>query len=211
MNTVASHPWITQSTFRGTIVDLVALEPAQHRDQLIVAGADPDIWRNLRFLPGDTPAGMDAYIAELMRRKDALEEVPFSIVHRASQAVIGVTRFIDIRQAHRSVEFGTWITPQHHGNGSNADCKLLMLSYAFETLGCVRVQIKTDANNTQSQRSLVALGATLEAHLRNHLMTPSGRIRDSLMYSIIDSEWPAVKANLVQRITKHQTKHGSAT
>ena len=211
MSTVASHPWITQSTFRGTIVDLVALEPAQHRDQLIVAGADPEIWRNLRFLPGDTPAGMDTYIAELMRRKDAHEEVPFSIVHRASQTVIGVTRFIDIRQAHRSVEFGTWITPQHHGDGSNADCKLLMLSYAFETLGCVRVQIKTDANNTQSQRSLVALRATLEAHLRNHLMTPSGRIRDSLMYSIIDSEWPAVKANLVQRITKHQTKHGSTT
>lgn len=211
MSTSTSHPWITQSTFRGTIVDLVALHPDQHRDQLIVAGADPSIWRNLRFLPGDTPAGMDAYIAELMRRRDALEEVPFSIVHRASQAVIGVTRFIDIRQAHRSVEFGTWITPQHHGDGSNADCKLLMLSYAFETLGCVRVQIKTDANNTQSQRSLVALGATLEAHLRNHLLTPSGRIRDSLIYSIIDSEWPTVKANLIQRIAKHQTKHGSAT
>jgi RimJ/RimL family protein N-acetyltransferase len=211
MSTPTSHPWISQSCFSGTIVDLVALDPSQHRDQLIVAGSDPSIWSNLRFLPGDTPAGMDAYVAELIHRRDTHQEVPLCIVHRAHQAVIGVTRFIDIRQAHRSVEFGTWITPHHHGDGSNADCKFLMLQYAFETLGCIRVQIKTDANNMQSQRSLVALGATFEAHLRNHLMTPSGRIRDSLIYSIIDSEWPTVKANLTQRIAKHQTKHRPTT
>jgi RimJ/RimL family protein N-acetyltransferase len=205
------HPWIPQTTFLGTIVDLVALDPVAHRDGLVAAGADSRIWTHLRFLPGDTPAGMDAYIHTLITRRDTLQEVPFTIIHRATQHIIGVTRFIDIRPAHRSVEFGTWITPQHHGDGSNADAKYLMLAYAFETLQCIRVQIKTDARNPESQRSLEALGATREALLRNHLVTPQGRIRDSLIYSIIDSEWPAVRDRLRQRLAKHQSANQNRT
>lgn len=197
--------WIQQAAFHGTIIDLVALDPVAHRDGLVVAGSDSRIWTHLRFLPGDTPAGMDGYIAELIARRDAGEEVPYTIMHRVTQRPIGVTRFIDIRPAHRSVEFGTWITPQHHGDGSNAESKLLMLTYAFETLQCIRVQIKTDARNPESQRSLEALGATREALLRNHLITPQGRIRDSLVYSIIDSEWPAVKTRLHTRLAKHRS------
>ena len=199
------HPWIPQTTFTGSIVDLVALDPVAHRDGLITAGADSRIWTHLRFLAGDTPAGMDAYIHELITRRDAHQEVPYTIIHRATQRIIGVTRFIDIRPAHRSVEFGTWITPLNHGDGSNADAKFLMLAYAFDTLQCIRVQIKTDARNPESQRSLEALGATREALLRNHLITPQGRIRDSLVYSIIDSEWPAVRDRLLQRLAKHQS------
>jgi RimJ/RimL family protein N-acetyltransferase len=145
---------------------------------------------------------MDAHIAELIRRRDALEEMPYVMIHRATNTIVGVTRFIDIRQSHRGVEFGTWIHPQSQGDGTNVETKLLMLSYAFEQLNCIRVQIKTDALNTVAQRSLVALGATFEGCLRNHLIRYDGRVRDSYVYSILDREWPIIKAQLVQRRNK---------
>lgn len=196
------HPWITATHFDGHIVRLEALDPQRHRTGLIAAGADPHIWTYLRFPPGDTPEGMDAHITELIRRRDAHEEVPYVMIRRATNTIVGVTRFIDIRQSHRGVEFGTWITPNAQGDGTNVETKLLMLSYAFEHLNCVRVQIKTDALNTAAQRSLVALGATFEGCLRNHLIRYDGRIRDSYVYSILDNEWPAIKAQLIQRRNK---------
>jgi N-acetyltransferase len=196
------HPWITATHFDGHIVRLEALNPLIHRAGLIAAGADPHIWTYLRFPPGDTPAGMDTHIAELIRRRDTHEEVPFVMIRRATNTIVGVTRFIDIRQSHRGVEFGTWINPHAQGDGTNVETKLLMLSYAFEQLSCIRVQIKTDALNTAAQRSLVALGATFEGGLRNHLIRYDGRVRDSYIYSILDSEWPIIKAQLVQRRNK---------
>lgn len=196
------HPWITTTQFDGHIVCLEALDPLRHRTGLIAAGADASIWTYLRFPPGDKPAGMDSHIAELMRRRDAHEEVPYVMIRRATNTIVGVTRFIDIRPAHRGVEFGTWITPTAQGDGTNVETKLLMLSYAFEQLTCVRVQIKTDALNTAAQRSLVALGATFEGCMRNHLIRYDGRIRDSYVYSIVDREWPDIKSQLLQRRNK---------
>lgn len=196
------HPWVTATHFDGHIVRLEALDPAHHRDGLIAAGADASIWTYLRFLPGDTPAGMDAHIAELIHRRDTFEEVPYVMIRRATNTIVGVTRFIDIRQAHRGIEFGTWIHPQAQGDGTNVETKLLMLNYAFEHLNCIRVQIKTDALNTAAQRSLIALGATFEGCLRNHLIRYDGRIRDSYIYSILDHEWSAIKAQLIQRRDK---------
>ncbi|MFZ9857768.1 MAG: GNAT family N-acetyltransferase [Roseiflexaceae bacterium] len=193
------HPWITATHFDGQIVKLESLDPTQHRDSLIAAGSDASIWTYLRFPPGDTPVGMDAHIVELLRRRDALEEVPYVMIRRATNTIVGITRFIDIRQAHRGVEFGTWIHPQAQGDGTNIETKLLMLTYAFEQLSCIRVQIKTDALNTAAQRSLVALGATFEGCLRNHLIRYDGRIRDSYIYSILNHEWPDIKAHLLQR------------
>lgn len=196
------HPWITVTEFDGQLVRLEALDPIRHRTGLIAAGADPTIWTYLRFPPGDTPVGMDAHIAELIQRRNNLEEVPFVMIRRATNTIVGVTRFIDIRPAHQGIEFGTWITPQAQGDGTNIETKLLMLSYAFEHLKCIRVQIKTDARNTAAQRSLVALGATFEGCLRNHLIRYDGRIRDSFIYSILDQEWPHIKATLIQRRNK---------
>lgn len=196
------HPWIAATNFDGHIVRLEALDPSHHRTGLIAAGADANIWTYLRFPPGDTPDGMDAHIAELIRRRDAHEEVPYVMIRRATNTIVGVTRFIDIRPSHRGVEFGTWITPSAQGDGTNIETKLLMLSYAFEQLHCIRVQIKTDALNTAAQRSLVALGATFEGCMRNHLIRYDGRIRDSFVYAILDHEWPAIKTQLIQRRQK---------
>ena len=194
--------WITQTHFVGQIVRLVALDAHAHRDGLVAAGADPQIWTYVRFPAADTPAGMDAHIAELVRRRDSGEEVPYVVIQQSSNTIVGVTRFIELRPAHKGLELGTWLNPQVHGDGSNIDIKYLMLQHAFETLGCIRVQIKTNAHNQAAQRSLVALGATYEGLFRNHYILHDGTVRDSLFYSIIDSEWPTVKAHIQQRLAR---------
>lgn len=194
--------WITASQFNGQIIRLEALDPVTHRDGLVTAGADPQIWTYVRFARADTPAGMDAHIAELVRRRDAGEEVPYVVIQQASNTIVGVTRFIELRPAHKGLELGTWLNPLVHGDGSNIEIKYLMLQYAFERLGCIRVQIKTNANNRAAQRSLDALGATYEGHFRNHYILHDGTVRDSLFYSIIDSEWPTVKAHIQQRLAR---------
>lgn len=195
--------WNPVQQFIGQQIRLDALDPLAHRTGLIGAGADSRIWDYILFTPADTPAGMDAHIAEIVQRRDAGLEVPYVIVRQHDDTIVGLTRFLDLRPAHRSLELGTWLNPQAHGDGTNVAVKLLMLTYAFETLNCIRVQIKTNANNTAAQRSLTALGATYEGCLRNHLITPNGSIRDSFFYAILDREWPAVKTRLHQRLHKH--------
>lgn len=194
--------WITQTQFTGQLIRLEALDPATHRAGLIAAGADASIWTYVRFAPAHTPDAMDAHIAELVRRRDAGEEVPYVVIQQASDTIVGVTRFIELRPAHRGLELGTWLNPRVHGDGSNIEIKYLMLAHAFEVLGCIRVQIKTNANNQAAQRSLVALGATYEGHFRNHYILHDGTVRDSLFYSIIASEWPTVKAHIQQRLAR---------
>lgn len=194
--------WITTSQFTGTLIRLVALDAVAHRDGLVAAGADAQIWTYVRFPRADTPAGMDAHIAELVRRRDVGEEVPYVVIQQRTDTIVGVTRFIELRPAHKGLELGTWLNPLVHGDGSNVEIKYLMLQYAFEALGCIRVQIKTNANNQAAQRSLEALGATYEGHFRNHYILHDGTVRDSLFYSIIASEWPRVKAHIQQRLAR---------
>jgi RimJ/RimL family protein N-acetyltransferase len=194
--------WITRTQFSGHVVRLEALNADQHRDGLIAAGADSRIWTYVRFPPADTPAGMEAHIAELIRRRNAGDEVPYVVIQQSSNTIVGVTRFIELRPAHKGLELGTWLNPQVHGDGTNIEIKYLMLQYAFEVLGCIRVQIKTNANNSAAQRSLVALGATYEGLFRNHYILHDGSVRDSLFYSIIDREWPTIKAHIQQRLAR---------
>jgi len=194
--------WITRTQFSGHVVRLEALNADQHRDGLIAAGADSRIWTYVRFPPADTPAGMNAHIAELIRRRNAGDEVPYVVIQQSSNTIVGVTRFIELRPAHKGLELGTWLNPQVHGDGTNIEIKYLMLQYAFEVLGCIRVQIKTNANNSAAQRSLVALGATYEGLFRNHYILHDGSVRDSLFYSIIDRDWPTIKAHIQQRLAR---------
>ena len=196
--------WITRPRFDGTLVTLEELDPLQHREGLIAAGAEPSIWSFLRFTPGDTPAGMNAHIAELIRRRDAGSEVPYVVRRTSDTSIVGVTRFIELHPEHRGLELATWLHPSAQGQGVNPEVKLLMLSHAFDDLGCIRVQIKTDATNTVARRSLEALGAVYEGTLRNHLLTPIGRVRDSAFYSIIDTEWPVINIQLHARIARKQ-------
>jgi len=127
----------------------------------------------------------------------------FATVLKETGRAIGMTSYLDIRPEHRSLEIGfTWIGAQWHGTAVNPEAKWLLLEHAFEKLGAVRVQLKTDLRNLQSQKAIEKLGAVKEGVLRKHMTLPDGHIRDTVMYSITDEEWPAVKARLLARLNE---------
>lgn len=136
-----------------------------------------------------------------MSRTEAGEKGVFATLDRSTGSAIGSTSFHDFYPQDLVVEIGaTWLTPSAWGSGANVEAKLLMLGHAFETLGCVRVEFKTDARNERSRAALAAIPAQFEGIMRNHKFTPDVGLRDSAYYSVIDSEWPAVRAALEERL-----------
>ncbi len=125
------------------------------------------------------------------------DQVPFAIVEKAKNRVVGSTRYLNIRAEHRTLEIGwTWLGEEWQRTRVNTEAKLLLLSHAFDRLGCIRVEFKTDARNVRSQRALERIGAVREGTLRNHMIVQGGHYRDSVYFSVIEPEWPAVKAGL---------------
>jgi RimJ/RimL family protein N-acetyltransferase len=130
----------------------------------------------------------------------------FAVVLAATGEPVGVTGYLDIRPKHRGLEIGrTWIAREQQGTAVNPESKYLLLRHAFEDLGAVRVQLKTDVNNLHSQRAIEKLGATREGVLRQYQMRANGKMRDTVMYSVVAAEWPAVKAGLERRLGLGQT------
>jgi N-acetyltransferase len=183
---------------------IVVLEPLTeaHAVELRDAAADPRIWQ---LLPIDASADFDTWIEHALRQQAAGEEVPFATLDAATGVAIGSTRFMALRPEHRSLEIGaTWLTPRAWRTGANIEAKLLQLTHAFEALGCVRVELKTDARNTQSRRAMEAIPAQFEGIHRRHRIERYGP-RDSAWYSVIADEWPQVKANLQRRLIPYTT------
>ena len=136
-------------------------------------------------------------MAAAMENAAAGTEVPFVTVERASGRPIGSSRYMNIVPEHRRLEIGwSWVATTWQRGGANREAKLLMLGHAFEALGCHRVEFKTDSLNERSRRALLGVGATFEGIFRNHMVMPDDRLRHSAYYSVIDTEWPAVKARL---------------
>jgi N-acetyltransferase len=176
----------------------VRLEPlsAGHHAALCEVGLDPAIWRWTTVLI-ETPQQMLAYLEDALRQRDAGTALPFATVERASGRVVGTTRFGNIDPANRRVEIGwTFVAPAWQRTRINTEAKYLMLRHAFEVLGAIRVEFKTDALNERSRRAILRIGATEEGTLRRHMIARGGRYRDTVYFSILDSEWPAVKAAL---------------
>jgi RimJ/RimL family protein N-acetyltransferase len=178
--------------------DYVRLEPLSqaHAEGLAAVAADEAIWR---YYPASlrTLADVQSWIEVALAQRAAGTSLPFAILDRAGGRAIGSTRYMNIVPHDRGLEIGsTWLTPAVWRTAVNTECKLLLLRHAFETLGCIRVQIKTDALNERSRRAIERLGAQFEGILRQHMVVRDGRYRDTAMYSIIDTEWPAVKAKL---------------
>ena len=175
------------------------LEPLAllHSSDLFLAAQDDALWR---YMPIPRPRSLpdvERMIAEALEAQEQGEQLPFAIVERASGRAVGSTRYLDIRAAPRGLEIGcTWITPARQRTALNSECKRLLLSHAFETLGCLRVQLKTDLRNLQSQAAIERLGARKEGVLRKHYVLWDGYVRDSVLYSITGEEWPALKARL---------------
>jgi RimJ/RimL family protein N-acetyltransferase len=177
------------------------LEPLaeDHAGDLYLAARDPRIWEWLDPDASASPRAFAAWFGEAMGAARRGEEVPFAVRDARSGALVGSTRYLALEPEHRRLEVGwTWYAPEVWGTGLNAECKLLLLGHAFERLGCVRVELKTDARNERSRAAMLAFGATFEGIFRKHMQRRYG-VRDTAWYSVVDDEWPAVRARLEQR------------
>jgi RimJ/RimL family protein N-acetyltransferase len=189
-------PWIDPLVLAGKTVRLLPLEN-QHVDELAAAGQDEVIWKYMRYGAVTGRDKMQAFIADLLAWQARGTDLPFAVYHIADRKLVGMTRYLDISQANRSVEIGgTWYGVAYQHTGVNTECKYLLLKHAFEDLRCIRVQFKADARNERSQKALVRIGAVREGLLRDHIILPDGTIRSSVYFSILAEEWPAVKDHL---------------
>ena len=189
----------TVPILEGRLVRLEPLSPA-HEENLWHASRDPSTWRWLSVVQPGTREAWHSWTGQALAAADAGLEIPLvTISHK--DGVIGSTRFLALRPEHGSVEIGwTWLHPSAWNTGANAEAKLLQLRHAFETWGCRRVELKTDALNVQARRALEALGTTFEGIHRKHMLVRDGENRDSAWYSVIDDEWPSVRARLERRL-----------
>ncbi len=188
--------WVQPVTLMGTAVRLEPLG-LQHADDLFAAAQDPDIWRYLPADPSAAPAALRAWITAALDAQTAGGELPFAIRDRATGRALGSTRYLNISARDRGLEIGwTWLARPARRTTVNTECKYLLLRHAFETLRAVRVQLKTDRRNTVSQAAIERLGAVREGILRKHMLVANGYIRDTVMYSVTDDEWPGVKVRL---------------
>nr|WP_288008451.1 GNAT family protein [Kyrpidia sp.] len=171
-----------------------------HVDALFEAGKYPEIWEYMS-VKVKTKGDMVRLVQHALDARDQGTEFPFVIIEQEENKVVGSTRFLDISAEHRHLEIGwTWLTPKVWRTCVNTECKYLLLSYCFEELGTIRVQLKTDARNLRSQRAIERIGAVREGVFRRHRIVCEGYVRDSVYYSIIDSEWPFVKNRLEKLI-----------
>jgi len=182
----------------------VRLEPLtlEHHAAFCEVGLDPELWQWIPYR-ATTAEEMLGYIQSALRDQTAGTAQPFATVERATGRVIGSTRYMNIDVANRRREIGaTWIAKPWQRTAINTEAKYLMLQHAFETLGCIRVELKTDALNEKSRNAILRIGAKEEGTLRRHIVTWTGRVRDTVYFSVLDSEWPQVKAALEAKLMR---------
>jgi len=185
-------------TLEGRLVRLDPLE-LRHADGLWEASRDARTWQWLSIVQPWTRRELDAWVDDALASAEAGTDLP--LVTTSEERVVGSTRYLALRPEHLSVEIGwTWLHPSAWGTGVNVEAKLLMLRHAFETWGCRRVELKTDALNTRSRGAMEAFGATFEGVHRKHMLVRGDENRDSAWYSVIDDDWPAVERRLVARL-----------
>lgn len=182
--------------------ELVVLEPLEesHAEELWRAAQAPEIWSWLARI-GSSREYFDKWMRVSLDAVAAGREGVFATRERAGGRLVGSTRYLNVRPADRVAEIGwTWLNPSAWRSGINVESKLLLLEHAFETLGCIRVELKTDARNERSRTAIAALPAQFEGVLRKHMIVPDVGVRDTAYFSVIDDEWPAVRANLRRRL-----------
>jgi RimJ/RimL family protein N-acetyltransferase len=182
----------------------VRLEPLsiEHHAQLCEVGLDQEIWR-WTTTKVCTPEEMRAYIETALKEQAVGTALPFATVEKSSGRAVGSTRFANIDVPNARVEIGwTWIGQPWQRTAVNTEAKYLMLRHAFETWNCNRVEFKTDSLNARSRAAILRLGAVEEGTLRNHMISHMGRLRHTVYFSIINSEWPTVKAGLEEKLAR---------
>lgn len=196
---ISNEMIVNPVTLEGKYVQLEPLLAAHHA-ALTEIGLDEDLWRWIPA-PVRTSEEMSAYIEAALAEQARGVSLPFTIVEKSSGKPAGCTRYANIDRVHRRVEIGwTWVAKRWQRTAVNTEAKYLLLRYAFETLGCIRVELKTDSLNEKSRAAILRMGARQEGIFRNHMITASGRIRHTVYFSIVDNEWPSVKATLEAKL-----------
>ncbi|RDK04285.1 GNAT family N-acetyltransferase [Paraburkholderia lacunae] len=194
-------PGFIQPALTGATVELRPLQQ-EHAQDLLDAAADGQLWNmKLTVVPG--PETVDSYIATALAGKQAGTVMPFVIVRRDTGSIVGSTRFWKIDRVNRKLEIGhTWLSESAQRSGVNTEAKFLLLTHAFEVMQCVRVQFTTDELNEKSRAAILRIGAKQEGIVRHERIMPDGRKRNSVRFSIIDSEWAEVKAMLERKLAR---------
>lgn len=183
----------------------VRLEPMteEHVTGLAEIGVGQTFWDFMLYGNMNSVDKMHDWVQDILSRAKKGTDLPFAVIHLASGRVAGATRYLNIVPKDRGLEIGgTWYGLEFQRTPVNTECKYLLLQHAFETLGCIRVQLKTDLRNERSQKAIERLGAVKEGVLRNHMILPDGRYRHSVFYSILDTEWPNVKRRLEEMLAR---------
>ena len=192
--------WVTPVTLIGTYVRLEPMTEA-HIPALAAIGAGKEFWNFMVYGKMEDEEDMAGWVRDILLRAENGTDLPFVAIHLESGRVAGATRYLNIMPNDKGLEVGgTWYGLDFQRTAVNTECKYLLFTHAFEKLGCVRVQIKTDSLNLRSQKAIERIGAVKEGVLRNHMILPNGRIRHSVYYSILDSEWSDVKRRLEEML-----------
>jgi RimJ/RimL family protein N-acetyltransferase len=192
--------------------EVVRLEPLawRHEEGLFRAAGDGEIWRWMQYGASTGREPFRRWIGGAISNSEAGTEGAFATLDAGTGEPIGSTRYLALRPEHRGLEIGwTWLAPSHWRTGANVEAKLLMLEHAFERLGCMRVELKTDRRNERSRGAMEALPARFEGVFRKHMLLPDGTVRDSAYYSIVDEDWPEVRANLHRRLESFRERKES--
>ena len=187
----------------------VVLEPMleTHQNDLLAAARDGELWK-LWYTSVATPDAVVSYVREALKMRENLGAMPFVIRRKSDKLVVGSTRYFNVDAKNRRLEIGhTWYSRSAQRTGINTETKLVLLKHAFEKLGCIAVEFRTHGFNFQSREAISRLGAKQDGVLRNHQLSPNGTLRDTVVFSIIASEWPAVKAHLRWQLDKPRTDH----
>ncbi len=193
--------WLEPVTLRGEHAILEPLRQA-HGEDLKVAVADGNLWE-LWYTAVPTVAGMAAEIERRLDLQVRASMLPFAVIEAASGEAVGMTTYMNVDAVNRRLEIGsTWYRSRVQRSAVNSECKLLLLSHAFETLDCIAVEFRTHFHNHASRRGIERLGAKLDGVLRCHMVVANGTLRDTCVYSITASEWPTTRAHLTYQLAK---------
>ena len=194
--------WVVPLTLTGKHVRLEPMTEA-HIPVLATIGAGQEFWDFMVYGKMENEDDMRGWVRDILSRAEKGTDLPFVAVHLASGRVAGATRYLNIMPNDKGLEVGgTWYGLDFQRTPVNTECKYLLFRHAFETLGCIRVQLKTDLLNERSQKAIGRIGAVKEGVLRNHMILPDGRVRHSVFYSILDTEWPDVKKKLEEMMER---------
>ncbi len=197
--------WLHPVVLEGELVKLVPLEKS-HKVDLAFATSDGKLWE-LWYTVVPSPATVDQYLDKALSEQRAGQSLPFAVIDKKTNTVVGTTRFLNVDAANKRVEIGaTWYAKRVQRTGLNTECKYLLLKHAFETLKCIAVEFRTHFHNLPSRNAILRLGAKQDGILRNHRIDANGNLRDTVVFSILDSEWKTVKTSLEFRMKQGASK-----